>query len=174
MKKTSRYIIICIFALFLLGIFLSNVIGRKEGFWGASITDWLELCMLLVVSYYLVCRESAINRKKEKIEYIISEIKRKILDKELLSAGSDVEKSISRLKLSSISNLIKYVKDYVEDEELKKKIEYIENKNNELKALFIDHIDDAVYIEKSQSDFYRFITNISDKLDEINLDLDKL
>ncbi len=168
-KITTPVIIFFYFCV--IGLMIINIIGQKDGFWGTSFLDIVEVLILLYVSYYLVQKENASNRKKEKLDLVLVEIHKKILDSELISVGNKTEKLITRIKLRSISNLIKFVKDNV-NEKMQSKLEYVEEQNNNLMALCIDHIDDVEYIEKSQADFQRIITNISDKLVEIHLDLE--
>ncbi len=163
--------VILFFYFCVIGLMIINIIGQKDGFWGTSFLDIVEVLILLYVSYYLVQKENASNRKKEKLDLVLVEIHKKILDSELISVGNKTEKLITRIKLRSISNLIKFVKDNV-NEKMQSKLEYVEEQNNNLMALCIDHIDDVEYIEKSQADFQRIITNISDKLVEIHLDLE--
>lgn len=171
MKNKITTPVIIFFYFCVIGLMIINIIGQKDGFWGTSFLDIVEVLILLYVSYYLVQKGNVSNRKKEKLDFVLAEIQKKILDSELISVGNKTEKLITRIKLRSISNLIKFVKDNV-NEKMQNKLEYVEEQNNNLMALCIDHIDDVEYIEKSQADFQRIITNISDKLVEIHLDLE--
>ncbi len=165
--------VILFFYICVISLMIINIIGHKDGFWDTSFLDIVEVLILLYVSYYLVQKGNASNRKKEKLDLVISEIQKKILDSELISVRNRTEKLITRIKLRSISNLIKFVKDNV-NKKLQSKLEYVEDQNNFLLALYIDHIDDVDYIEKEQAEFQRIITNISDKLVEIHLDLEDM
>ncbi len=173
MKNKFTTPVILFFYSCVIGLMLINIIGHKDGFWGTSFLDILEVLILLYVSYYLVQKGNATDRKKEKIDLVISEIQKRILDSELISVGNKTERLITRIKLRSISNLIKFVKDNV-NEKLQRKLEYVEEQNNFLMALYIDHFDDVDYIEKTQANFQRIISNISDKLVEIHLELEDM
>ena len=75
---------------------------------------------------------------------------------------------MTRIKLKSISNLLEIVKDDISNQ---KTIESIVSEMDSLSAIVMDHIDDVEYIEKSNSEIVRLVTNIDTKLEQIKFDV---
>ena len=169
-QKISNFLIV-VFALIILFNFGYNIFAKTEGFWENSFIDVIEMSILLFVSYFLVQIQNKENRRKEKIDFIISKIQDKILDEELIMVETENERLVTKVKLMSISNLLECVKD-TNYKKAKKNIELIISNMDTLTALVLDHIDDEDHIRKSNADIQRLIMNISDRLDRIHLDLE--
>lgn len=171
MKKNDnvvKYIIIGGLSIATLILLIVNACKNISGFWNVSISDGIEIFILIFVSFYLVERQNNVDRKKEKINDVISKIQIKILDSELIVVDSENSKKVTRIKLKSISNLLEIVKEDISNQ---MSIESIVSEMDSLSAIVMDHIDDAEYIEKSNSEIIRLVTNIDTKLEQIKFDI---
>lgn len=171
MKKHDnivKYFIVGVLSLATLILLVVNACTIISGFWNVSIGDGIEIFILIFVSFYLVERQNNVDRKKEKINDVISKIQIKILDPELIVVDSENSKKVTRIKLKSISNLLEIVKDDISNQ---KTIESIVSEMDSLSAIIMDHIDDEEYIEKSNSEIIRLVTNIDTKLEQIKFDI---
>lgn len=147
-----------------------NIILGRDGFWGTTITDVLEVFILLFVSYYLVDIKNDANRKKEKIDHAISQAQEKLQDEKLILYGTDNEKNITKVKLKSIGNILELIDKYCGDE-CKNQIENIKDDMDKLKELVIDNIDDESCMDKFAAHIERLKLTISDKLEGLHLEI---
>ena len=171
MKKHDnivKYLIIGVLSLATFILLVVNACTTLSGFWNVGIGDGIEIFILIFVSFYLVERQNSVDRKKEKINDVISKIQIKVLDPELIVVDSENHKKVTRIKLKSISNLLEIVKDDISNQ---KTIESIVSEMDSLSAIVMDHIDDVEYIEKSNSEIIRLVTNIDTKLEQIKFDV---
>ena len=163
--------LITFFAIIILSDFAYNIIARTEGFWESSFIEIIEMLILLVVSYFLVQMQNKVNRRKEKIDFIVSKIQNKILDEELIRVGTENERLVTKVKFMSIANLLECVRD-INYKKAEKNIELIISNMDILTDLVLDHINDEKHIINSNAEITRLITSISDRLDRIHLDLE--
>lgn len=91
-----------------------------------------------------------------------------MLDSELIVVDSENSKKVTRIKLKTISNLLEIVKKDISNQT---SIESIVSEMDSLSAIVMDHIDDTEYIEKSNSEIIRLVTNIDTKLEQIKFDI---
>ena len=171
MKKHDnivKYLTIGVLSLATFILLVVNACTTLSGFWNVNIGDGIEIFILIFVSFYLVERQNSVDRKKRKINDVISKIQIKILDPELIVVDSENHKKVTRIKLKSISNLLEIVKDDISNQ---KTIESIVSEMDSLSAIVMDHIDDVEYIEKSNSEIVRLVTNIDTKLEQIKFDV---
>lgn len=171
MKKYNnivKYIIIGALSLATCILLFINAFNDISGFWNVSIGDGIEIFILIFVSFYLVERQNNVDRKKEKINDVISKIQIKMLDSELIVVDSENSKKVTRIKLKTISNLLEIVKKDISNQT---SIQSIVSEMDSLSAIVMDHIDDAEYIDKSNSEIIRLVTNIDTKLEQIKFDI---
>lgn len=142
--------------------------GKLTGFWNVNISNGIEIFILIFVSYYLVERQNEKDRKREKIEGVIAKIQGRILDSELIQIDSEENKKATRIKITSISNLLEIVKKDLQD---MKNIDLIISDMDTLSGLVMDHIDDVEYIKKSNPQILRLIISIDTKLEEIKFEI---
>ena len=163
-----KLIIIVLFTLFTVALLIINCINNITGFWKINISEGIEIFILIFVSYYLVDRQNIVDKKNEKINDVISKIQARIMDADLVNVTSDDSKKVTRIKLTTISNLLEIVKTDISNE---KNIESIISEMDSLSAIVMDHIDDIDYINKSNSEIIRLVTNIDTKLEKIKFNL---
>lgn len=170
MKKSNKikWGIIIFFSLATIGLIVANCVATIKGFWNAGISDCIEIFILIFVSFYLVDRQNDVDRKKEKINGVISKIQDKIVDSNLIVVDSESNKKITRIKLTTISNLLEIIKDDISDQS---QIEIIVNDMDSLTTIVMDHIDDEEYIKKSEPQIVRLVTSIEIKLEQIKFDI---
>ena len=140
MKKDKiKYIIIGIFSIATIILLIINAIQVKNGFWNVEISDGIEIFILIFVSYFLVDHQNIVDRKKAKINDVISKVQVKILDPNLIDVDTENNKKATRIKLTTISNLLEIVKKDISEE---KNIESIISEMDSLSAIVMDHLDD--------------------------------
>ena len=145
-----------------------SVLGKFTGFWKVNISNGIEIFILIFVSYYLVERQNEKDRKKEKIEGVIVKIQERILDPQLIRIDSDEHKKATRIKLTSISNLLEIVKNDVKD---MNNLELIISEMDTLSGLVMDNIDDEPYIQKSGAQIFRLVISIDTKLEKMKFQI---
>lgn len=163
-----KSIIIGLFTLVTIVILFINARTECSEFWTINIGDGIEIFILLFVSFFLVHHQNELDRKKEKISSVVSKIQEKIIEPGLIRVDTDENKKVTRIKLTSISNLLEIIKDDVKD---KKNLEVILNDMDTLSSTVMDHIDDIDYIEKSYPQIERLVSNVETKLEQIKFEL---
>lgn len=157
-------VIIAIITLLLLGI---NAIKKISGFWCIGIGDGIELFILIYVSYYLVQYQSKIMHKKEKVGELISKVQKKLMDPALVDVSSEDAKRITRVKISTISNLLEIVKDNIDNP---KCMDAVISYMDALSGIVMDNLDDSDYIKKSHPQIVKHITDIDTRLEKIRFE----
>lgn len=169
MNKKIKIIIIGIFSLLVVALMVFRIIAKDPGFWKISISDCIEVFILIFVSYYLVDKQNDEDRHKERVLETIAKIQNTILDPNFITIDSDDNKNITKVKLTRINNLVEIIED-----DLKKYSEDSSAVVSEVRNLFdtaMDHIDDTDFIEKYKPDIYRLVNNIDTKLENIKIDM---
>lgn len=160
--------LIILFSVVTILLFILSLLFDFCDSWKINASDCIEIFILIFVSYYLVDCQNSIDRKKEKINDVISKIQERILDPELIVVETPDNKKVTRIKLTSISNLLEIVKEDITDKTL---IESVVIEMDSLNAIVMDHIDDTDYIKKSNSEIVRLVTNIDTKLEKIKFSI---
>lgn len=162
-----KYIVISCFAIGTIILLIFNICLSIDGFWSVTISEGIEIFILIFVSFFLVDRQKSVDKRKAKIIDVIIKIQEKILDPNLIVIDSENDKKVTRIKLKSISNLLEIITK--SDISAQHNIQIIVNDMDSLSALVMDHIDDSDYIEKSNPEIVRLVTNIDTKLEEIKV-----
>lgn len=106
MKKDSvKYIVLIVFSLATLVLLILNAVFDFNVFWTVNISDGIEIFVLIFVSYFLVDRQNEKDRKKEKINALINKVQLRLLDADLVKVDTEENRKITRIKVTSISNL---------------------------------------------------------------------
>lgn len=165
MKKDNvKWAVIIGLSLFTVILLIMNAVKDITGFWNVNISQGIEVLILIFVSYYLVERQNEVDKKKAKIDSVITKIQARIMAPDLIRVDTDENKKVTRIKLKSISNLIQIVTESLEDTN---DIELIVSEMDNLVSMIMDHIDDSEYIEKSGSQIIRLVTNVDTLLEKI-------
>ena len=165
MKKDNvKWVVIIGLSLSTVILLVVNAIKDITGFWNVNISQGIEVLILIFVSYYLVERQNEVDKKKAKINNVITKIQTRIMDPDLIRVDTDENKKITRIKLKSISNLLQIITDSLKDTN---EIELIVSDMDNLVSMIMDHIDDSDYIEKSGSQIIRLLTNVDTLLEKI-------
>ena len=163
MKKDSvKYIVLIVFSLATLVLLILNAVFDFNVFWTVNISDGIEIFVLIFVSYFLV------DRQKEKINALINKVQLRLLDADLVKVDTEENRKITRIKVTSISNLLEIIKDNMDN---KNNIDNIVTKMDNLSVLIMDHIEDEDYIRKTNSHIIRTVIDIDTKLEKIKFDI---
>ena len=173
MKKDSvKYIVLIVFSLATLVLLILNAVFDFNVFWTVNISDGIEIFVLIFVlifvSYFLVDRQNEKDRKKEKINALINKVQLRLLDADLVKVDTEENRKITRIKVTSISNLLEIIKDNMDN---KNNIDNIVTKMDNLSVLIMDHIEDEDYIRKTNSHIIRTVIDIDTKLEKIKFDI---
>ena len=141
--------------------------SEKRKFLGALCLR-SEIFVLIFVSYFLVDRQNEKDRKKEKINALINKVQLRLLDADLVKVDTEENRKITRIKVTSISNLLEIIKDNMDN---KNNIDNIVTKMDNLSVLIMDHIEDEDYIRKTNSHIIRTVIDIDTKLEKIKFDI---
>ena len=116
MKKDSvKYIVLIVFSLATLVLLILNAVFDFNVFWTVNISDGIEIFVLIFVSYFLVDRQNEKDRKKEKINALINKVQLRLLDADLVKVDTEENRKITRIKVTSISNLLEIIKDNMDN-----------------------------------------------------------
>lgn len=169
MKKDSvKYIVLIVFSLATLVLLILNAVFDFNVFWTVNISDGIEIFVLIFVSYFLVDRQNEKDRKKEKINALINKVQLRLLDADLVKVDTEENRKITRIRVTSISNLLEIIKDNMDN---KNNIDNIVTKMDNLSVLIMDHIEDEDYIRKTNSHIIRTVIDIDTKLEKIKFDI---
>lgn len=165
MKKDSvKYIVLIVFSLATLVLLILNAVFDFNVFWTVNISDGIEIFVLI----FLVDRQNEKDRKKEKINALINKVQLRLLDADLVKVDTEENRKITRIKVTSISNLLEIIKDNMDN---KNNIDNIVTKMDNLSVLIMDHIEDEDYIRKTNSQIIRTVIDIDTKLEKIKFDI---
>lgn len=169
MNKKIKYTIMAIFTIATIVLIFINNILKVPKFWEINISNSIEIFILIFVSYYLVDKQNDEDRHKQRTLETITKIQDRLLDPKLILVGSEEERNVTKVRLTSISNLLELLKqdlsDYGDDY-----ASIVSNMDN-LSKIVMDHINDEEHIKKSNSDIVRLVTNIDTKLEKIKISL---
>lgn len=169
MNRKIKYVIIIIFSVITITLGIINIAFSVPEFFKINMNNCIEIFILLFVSYYLVDRQNDENRHKQRTLEAITKIQDRLLDSELILVSNEEERNVTKVKLTSISNLLEILKDDLEDNNADFE-SAVANMDN-LLQIVMDHINDESHIKKSNSDIVRLVTNIDTKLEKIKIDL---
>lgn len=147
---------------------ISKNINNK--FWDTNIIQVLSLINAVVIGFFIVQSLTEKRRYIDCIDKIVLDLQKEVANNEDIYSS---DKRIARLAQKSVSNRIKYLKDY-SDGEVKKEFEYIENQMKEFKEMYDDHCGSDEEIKGIRVDLNRYIDNITDKCVKIRLMLYKI
>ena len=99
---------------------------------------------------------------------MINKVQLRLLDADLVKVDTEENRKITRIKVTSISNLLEIIKDNMDN---KNNIDNIVTKMDNLSVLIMDHIVDEDYIRKTNSQIIRTVIDIDTKLEKIKFDI---
>ena len=157
--------------VFLLGIGIYNIVVDAGAFFTASIYQIISLLFAIVITYLLTQRKNDKRRKNDMLDKMILGIQKDISEKTLVCYATEEERSIALLLQKSLASRLEYLKNARMCASIVDEIDYISKEMENLREFYGSHMTDKEYMEKSSTDFEKYIVNISDKCFSIRLKL---
>ena len=159
----NKKIILCVIAMAIIGLFVSNICLGSDGFWKTSFDEIVGLLMLLFVSYYLVQQEGERRRKNDMIIKIIEQIQAKINQDDFLCDKSN----ITLMNIRNIRNKMTHIEEFIKDKD-GESVAYIMQEIKELHETYSENLNEGNNISET---LRRHISNIDAKCSKLILEL---
>ncbi len=155
-----------------LVILVKKNISNSSEFWSASAIDIATIVIAIVISYYLVQKET---KKMKQQDIVLSLIERLQAQVESETAYDFTNLSTENILMNKrdMNNKIGILEGAASDFISKQALEFIRKEFNEYDTLIGDHVSDLEYLCKSSKELKRPLDLIANKLIEVSIELYK-
>lgn len=162
----NRYIrwILTLICLLLFGIFVAyNIAEQKMCFFKASAVDCVTIGIAVVVSYYLVQKQTNHQKQRDIVSDIVLKMQLSFEQKELYDFSGQDRNTIM-LRNRDLNNRIHILEELERDFGISNEVNFIRQHFDEYTSFIGDHIEDINYLIQSQNELRRPIELVSHKL----------
>lgn len=162
-KRKGTIIIACIIGVVFGALTIYNIFYNSEGFWKISIYHILSLVFVIFISYFLVQKRTDERQKVSMVDKMIEDIQKSVSMDVVVGYETEEDRKQALLYQKSIANRIDYLQKSSVCSVIKEDLEYIKKEMESLREFYGNHMNDKSYMEKSTTDFNKYIVNICDK-----------
>ena len=148
-------------------------IKNDTNFYDVSLYQLFNLAIIIYIGFYLVQKYTDKRLLKQSATVILDKLEQLINDSNSYKITNQTDKDKVLMIQRQFKNKLLILKKNQEILQIKKEMDYIENKYNEYCEFIGDHIDDFKYLEKSEKDMMKRLNLIDNKFDEIRMLLHK-
>lgn len=162
--KRRNKLIVIIPTVILLCISAFNIFENGKDFFEINIYQIVSLIFAFVITFYLTQITNDERRKIDMLDKMLFEIQKELTNECLLKFETEEDRNIALLHQRSIASRLKYLIDNNLFPSIIDDIKYTYNEIQHLRSMYGDHMIDKDYMNKSQKEFKRYITNAEDKI----------
>lgn len=167
----KKLILNWLFVIFIFSLAGYNIISNYKSFLTFQIKDFIAIMMALIVSYYLSHKKNDYRKLKEEVDDVIEKIQKTTLILRDYDIAIEENKPKILVIIKNINSKFTILNKIANQVGIAKEVEYCLNQLEQYNKLINSKSQNKQKILKNQTSVYECLSNIDNKLDEVQIKL---